>query len=124
MIDGFGTAASAFGIAAARRNGRFDHAYTLSSELSAASWALPDGRLVLPRMASHAIDAPYLGESAILYFLTVQPAPGVEVRRGGHAPWCVWLSFPVYFGLPPAMAAVLVRTLRSGSLTSRTDRAV
>ena len=124
VIDGFGTAASAFGIAAARRHGRFDHAYTLSSELAAASWALPDGRLVLPRLASHAIDAPYLGESAILYFLTVQPAPGVEVRRGGHAPWSVWLSFLVYFGLPLALAAVVLRELRSGSFTSRTDRAV
>jgi hypothetical protein len=123
VVDGFGTAASAFGIAAARRNGRFDHAYTLSSELAAASWALPDGRLVLPRLASHAIDAPYLGESAILYFLTVEPAPGVEVRRGGHAPWSVWLSFLVYFGPSLALAALAVRELRSGSFRGRTDRA-
>ncbi|MBN8612374.1 MAG: hypothetical protein J0L92_17395 [Deltaproteobacteria bacterium] len=115
VIDGFGTAASAFGIAAARRNGRFDHAYTLSTELAAASWALPDGRLVLPRLASHAIDAPYLGESAILYFLTVQPAEGVEVRTGGHAPWCVWLAFLVYFGLPLALGVVVVRELRRTS---------
>ena len=119
VIDGFGTAASAFGIAAARRNGRFDHAYTLSSELAAASWALPDGRLVLPRLASHAIDAPYLGESALLYFLTVEPAPGVPIVRGGHAPPCVWLAFLVYFGLPLGLALVLARELRAHRAASR-----
>lgn len=123
VIDGFGTAASAFGIAAARRHGRFDHAYTLSTELAAASWALPDGRLALPRLTSHAIDAPYLGESAILYFLTVQPAPGVEVRRGGHAPWSVWLAFLVYWGLPLGLALTVVRALRRDEVRGRTDPA-
>jgi hypothetical protein len=46
VFDGLGTAASAFGIAAARRNGRFDYAYALSAELAAVQWALPDGSLI------------------------------------------------------------------------------
>jgi hypothetical protein len=98
VLDGFGTAASAFGLAAARRNGRFDHARTLGSGLSAASWALPGGTLLLPRLFSHAAAAPYLGESAILYFLTVQPAPGVPVVRGGSLSALVWIGLLVYGG--------------------------
>ncbi|MBZ0121797.1 MAG: hypothetical protein K8H88_32690, partial [Sandaracinaceae bacterium] len=66
VLDGLGTSANAFAIAAARRNGRFDHAYTLSSEMIATSWPLPDGTLLGPRAVSHAADAPYLGEAAIL----------------------------------------------------------
>jgi hypothetical protein len=76
VAGGFGTSASAFGIAAARRNSRFDHAYTLASQLVATSWPLPGGTLIAPRAVSHAADAPYLGEAAILYFLTVPPAEG------------------------------------------------
>jgi len=112
VLDGFGTAASAFGIAAARRNGRFDHAYTLSTELVAASWTLPDGTMLLPRLTSHAADAPYLGEAAIMYFLTVPAIEGAEIRRGGQAPPCVWLAFLVYFGLPLAVGFVLWREWR------------
>src|SRR5262249_27829474 len=54
VLDGFGTAASSFGLGAARRNGRFDHAYALATEISAASWTLPDGTLLFPRVFSHA----------------------------------------------------------------------
>src|SRR5690606_24821270 len=109
VLDGFGTAASAFGIAAARRNGRFDHAYTLSSELVAASWPLPDGTLALPRAFSHAADAPYLGEAGILYFLTVQPAPGVPVVRGGSASGLVYFGLFVYLGLGLLVLALIAR---------------
>lgn len=102
VIDGFGTAASAFGIAAARRNGRFDHAWALSTELSAASWTLPGGTLFFPRLASHAADAPFLGEAASLYFLTVQPAPGVPIVTGGGLPGLARIGLIVYFGVPLA----------------------
>ncbi len=98
VFEGFGTAASAFGIAAARRNGRFDHAYTLSAELAASSWPLPGGTLLLPRTISHAADAPYLGESAILYFLTVQPIEGMPVVPGGRIPGSVWFALVVFLG--------------------------
>jgi hypothetical protein len=122
VLDGFGSSASAFGIAAARRNGRFDHAYALSTELVAASWPLPDGTLSLPRAFSHAADAPYLGEAAILYFLTVPPADGVPIVTGGHVSGLVWLGLVVYFG--GALLAALViargwRRLREGKTSPR-----
>lgn len=112
VLDGFGTSASAFGIAAARRNGRFDHAYTLSSELVAASWPLPDGTLALPRAFSHAADAPYLGEAGILYFLTVQPAPGVPIVRGGSASGLVYFGLFVYFGATLLVLLLVAREAR------------
>jgi hypothetical protein len=100
VVDGFGTAASAFGIAAARRNGRFDHAFPLSAELAALGWPLPDGTLVAPRAISQLADAPYLGELGILYFLTVQPVAGLPVKTGGRIPWAVWFALGVFFGAP------------------------
>jgi hypothetical protein len=112
VLDGFGTAASAFGLGAARRNGRFDHAYTLATELSAASWSLPGGTLLWPRLFSHAAAAPYLGESAILYFLTVQPAPGVPVVRGGSVSGLVYLGLLIHGGgtlLGALMVASILR---------------
>lgn len=99
VLDGFGTSASAFGIAAARRNGRFDHAYTLSSQLAAASWTLPDGTALAPRTLSHAAAAPYLGETAIMYFHSVQPPSGVPIVTGGSWSGLVYFGFLVYFGV-------------------------
>jgi len=99
VIDGFGTAASAFGIAGARRNGRFDHAYTLSSEMIALSWPLPDGTLLAPRSVSHATDAPYLGEAGLLYFMTIQPRADVPIVTGGRATGLVYASLAFYFGI-------------------------
>ena len=48
VIAGFGCAATAFGIAAARANGRAAHARALTLEAIAASWPLPGGSLSLP----------------------------------------------------------------------------
>ncbi len=110
VVDGFGTAASAFGIAAARRHGRFDHAFALESEMSAASWTLPDGTMFFPRAVSHGAEAPHLGESALMYFLTVQPAEGVTVVRGDrHLPGLVCFGLAVYFGVPALALVALVR---------------
>ncbi len=100
IVDGFGTSASAFGIGAARRNGRFDHAFALAAELSASSWTLPDGTLLFPRLASHATEAPYLGEAASMYFLTVQPAPGAPHVPARGIPGLVWIGIALYFGAP------------------------
>jgi hypothetical protein len=112
VLDGFGTSANAFGIAAARRNGRFDHAYTLSTEMLAMSWPLPDGTLLAPRALSHAADAPYLGEAGILFFLTVAPAPGVPIVTGGHAPLLVYVALLGYFGVAALLSWASVRLLR------------
>ncbi len=112
VLDGFGTSASAFGIAAARRHGRFDHAFALSMEFAAASWTLPDGTLLGPRALSHAADAPYLGEAAMMYFLTVQPADGPVVVPGVRLPGIVYLALAVYFGVPLVVVALVMRRLR------------
>jgi len=86
VIGGIGFAASAFGVGAARVNGRFDHAYPLTAELYATSWPLPNRTLLMPRLLSNAADAPYLGEAAILYVLTRSPAPGLTTKSGGSIP--------------------------------------
>lgn len=119
VIDGFGTAASAFGVAAARRNGRFDHAYALSAQLAAASWTLPGGTLVFPRLASHAADAPYLGETAILYFLTVQPAPNATLVRGDETPGLARIGLLVFFGVPLFAGGAWMLALRRARRASR-----
>ncbi|MCU0675206.1 MAG: hypothetical protein MUE69_20735 [Myxococcota bacterium] len=131
VIDGFGTAASAFGIGAARAHGRFDHAYSLSGQMAAASWTLPDGTLLLPRLVSHAADAPYLGEAGILYFLTVQPHE--ELQRSGtyvaasEVPPLAKIGVFVFFGFPALAWWQLVRTwrrIRVGARAASTRRPV
>jgi hypothetical protein len=91
IIDGFGVAANAFGVGAARRNGRFDLAYPLSAEMLATVWELPDGTLAVPRVLSNLSDAPMLGEAAVLWLLSVQPEKGFPVKAGGSIPTFVYI---------------------------------
>jgi hypothetical protein len=93
VMDGYGTAASAFGIGTTRTYGRFDQAYPLSAEALAASWPLPDGTRLGPRMFSNLSDAPYVGETAMLFSLTRQP-----IVEGG-APADGYIPASVYFGI-------------------------
>jgi hypothetical protein len=86
VLAGFGFAACAFGVGAARANGRFDHAYPLAAEMLAASWPLPNGTLLVPRVLSDPADAPYLGEAAILDDLTRMPVASAKVVEGGGIP--------------------------------------
>ncbi len=97
-IAGHGFAASAFGVGAARANGRLDHAYPLTLEMLAASWPLPNGRLLLPRVLSNAVDAPYLGEVAILFNLTRKPVTGMSITKGEGAPGLVYVIMAIYGG--------------------------
>ena len=117
VISGVGFAASAFGIGAARVNGRFDHAYPLTAELYAASWPLPNRTLLLPRLLSNAADAPYLREAAILFVLTRSPAPGFPVTTGGSIPTVVFIGIAVQLviglGLVTACFFSLRRWLRN-----------
>jgi hypothetical protein len=101
VLLNFGVAASAFGVAAARVNGRMDEAGPLSAEMLASSWPLPGGRLLLPRLLSNASDAPYIGEAAILFCLTRQPIAGVQQPCASVMTPIVWLLLLVYlvFGL-------------------------
>ncbi len=86
VIKGYGFSACAFGTGAARANGHMEHAFPLTAEMYAASWPLPNGVFFIPRLLSNATDAPYLGETGVLYNLTRQPVAGVPVKLGGAIP--------------------------------------
>jgi hypothetical protein len=73
VVAGYGTAACAFGITAARAMGRFDQAYPLTAEALVGSWPLPDGSLLGPRILSNATEAPYLGEATLLFIMAHHP---------------------------------------------------
>jgi len=109
VLKGFGCAACAFGVGAARVNGHFEHAYPLAAEMLATSWPLPNGTRLLPRLLSNAADAPYLGEAGILFNLTRLPAEGVALKTGGSIPGFVliFLGLQFGFGLILLMAPIL-----------------
>jgi hypothetical protein len=96
VVAGFGAAASAFGTGAARANGRFDHAYPLSAELIVTSWPLPNGTLFIPRLLSDKVNAPYLGEAAVLFALTRMPTEHVTITEGKALPVFVYLVLLIY----------------------------
>jgi hypothetical protein len=97
VIAGHGVAASAFGIGAARKNGRFDRAYPLTAELLATVGELPNGTLAIPRLLSNLSDAPMLGEAAILWQLSTQPEKGFAVKTGGAVPGYVYIVLGGFF---------------------------
>ncbi len=101
VLGGYGCAACAFGVGAARANGHFEHAYPLTAEMLVTSWPLPNGTRLLPRLLSNAADAPLLGEAAILFNLTQMPVAGISVTTGGFLPKFVLivLAVQIVFGL-------------------------
>jgi hypothetical protein len=108
VIEGFGVAANAFGVGAARRNGRFDLAYPLSAEMLVTVWELPNGTLAGPRLLSNLSDAPMLGEAAILWLLSVQPEKGFPIKTGGSIPLIVYviITCALLFGIWRLDAAI------------------
>ncbi|MBN1515738.1 hypothetical protein JXA32_04125 [Candidatus Sumerlaeota bacterium] len=118
VIAGHGFAADAFGVGAALINGRFDHSFPLICEVIAFSWPLPDGTLAIPRFLSNSVEAPYLGEAAILYNLTRSPAPGLSSKTGGHIPPICYAMLAVYFLPGLLLLASAVRKFRSISSKS------
>lgn len=97
VIAGYGVAASAFGIGAARKNGRFDRAYPLATEMLVTVGELPNGTLAIPRLLSNLSDAPFLGEAAILWQLSVEPEKGFDVKTGGAVPAYVYIVPGIFF---------------------------
>jgi hypothetical protein len=91
IVAGHGVAASAFGVGAARKNGRFDRAYPLAAEMLATVGELPNGVLAAPALMSNLSDAPRLGEAAILWQLSIQPEKGARVTTGGSLPGYVYI---------------------------------
>lgn len=73
VLFGFGTAASAFGLGAARTMGAHQQSVPLMAEAVLGAWPLPDGTLLGPRLLSNLSDAPYLGEAALLFNMTRRP---------------------------------------------------
>ena len=96
VLAGHGVSAGAFGIGAARANGRFDHAFPLSTEVITASWPLPNGTLLGPRLLSDMTDAPYLGEAALLFVFTRTPPENYEVISEGTIPLFVYIYLSLY----------------------------
>lgn len=97
VIAGHGVAASAFGIGAARKNGRFDRAYPLAAEMLATAGELPNGVLAMPRLLSNLSDAPMVGEAAILWQLSIQPEKEFPVKTGGGIPTYVYIVLASVF---------------------------
>lgn len=112
IIAGYSPGANAFAVAASKIHGRFDHHFTLAAQVMVACWPLADGTLLGCRFLSNLAHAPYLGESCLLYFLTQQPAPGVEIRTGGNVPLFAWLGILLALLFPVAIVIGLWRDWR------------
>ena len=112
VVGGYGAAACAFGIGAARAMGRFDHAYPMAAEAIAGSWPLPDGTLLGPRVLSNMSDAPYIGEAAMLFAITRRPvSASVTIPRGG-LPWVVYAGILLGLSLGAYEAMAMLRKAR------------
>lgn len=112
IIGGYGVAASAFGVGAARAMGRTEQAYKLAAQAILASWPLPDGTLLVPRVLSNVSDAPYLGEAATLFALTRRAV--VPLQEASHAgpPGIVYLGIAILLALGSYEIIAAVRKLR------------
>lgn len=115
VIAGYSTGASAFGIGAARVNGHMEQAYLLGAQALAASWPLPDGTLLMPRLLSNLSDAPYVGEAAMLFSFTRTPVINAQAApiAETHPPLSVYVMLSGYdiTGLALIYLAIL-RTAR------------
>jgi len=121
VMGGYGTAASAFGIGTTRTYGRFDQAYPLSAEALAASWPLPNGTLLGPRMFSNLSDAPYVGETALLFSLTRQPIIDDVASADGYVPASVYFGILFYLACGSLLvwrAIFLIKRWRKSSGSS------
>jgi len=117
VLAGYGTAASALGLAATRAHGDMERAYALTSEALLAAWPLPNGTLLGPRILSNAIDAPYTGEAALLFALTRTPPDGAAAATRATPPgvWIVLaLLLLIGIGDPARRVVRLLRADRTG----------
>ncbi|MBL8078036.1 MAG: hypothetical protein JNM55_08755 [Anaerolineales bacterium] len=111
ILAGYGTAASAFGIGAARAFGRYDHSYPLSVEALSASWPLPDGTRLGPRMLSNLSDAPYIGEVSLLFALTRLQITEGRVPTNGFVPASAYFGISFYLIMGIAFSRRALRSL-------------
>lgn len=120
---GYGTAASAFGMAAAKVNGRWDHLLPLAAEALTLAWPLPNGTWLLPRQLSNLTDAPFVGETALLFAFTRHKSVSVNVTPfEGFLPGIVYVGVTLYLILGAlVMAAATVKIQRAGQCGSNTN---
>jgi hypothetical protein len=90
VIAGYSTGGSAFGLGATRVNGHFEQAYPLGAQALVVSWPLPDGTLLGPRLLSNLSDAPFVGESALLFSFTRTPISGTAKPADSRLPLSVY----------------------------------
>ena len=110
VIDGYGVAACAFGIGAARVMARPDHLYPLATQAVVACWPLPDGTLLVPRLLSIHSDAPYLGEAAMIFAVTRRPIEEAKLIDRGELPRSVYAG--VLLGLVLGISIILAAILK------------
>jgi hypothetical protein len=110
VIDGYGVAACAFGIGAARVMARPDHLYPLATQAVVACWPLPDGTMLVPRILSIHSGAPYLGEAAMLFAVTRRPIEEAKLIDRGELPRSVYAG--VLFGLALGISLILSAILK------------
>jgi hypothetical protein len=97
VIGGLGSAASAFAIPAAKAQGRYDHARPLAAQALVAAWPLPDGSLLGPRFLSNMTEAPYLGETTLLFIFARQsPVAIAGTTPPGRLPNGVYWGITLY----------------------------
>ena len=99
VVKGYGTGACAFGVAASRAQGRYDHTRALAAQALVASWPLPDGSLLGPRVLSHFSEAPYLGEATTLFIFAHRSPVQLVSRAQGRLPRSVYLALLLYISI-------------------------
>lgn len=112
VLSGYGTAASAFGIGATRANGHMDQAFPLSAEALLFTWPLPDGTLLGGRLLSNLSDAPFLGETALLFIFTRTPVIKEATPATFHPPGIVVLGLMGYIAIWVAFMFLSLNQLR------------
>ena len=112
VLWGIGSAASAFGIGAAKSAGRLDHAVPLTLEAIACSWPTPFGYLIPGLLGRLAANGGCLGEIALLFSMT-RPVQGPKiVPFDGSIPGIVWILLATYSGLGLLFLGSGIRSLR------------
>ncbi|MEM7392897.1 MAG: hypothetical protein AAF492_11180 [Verrucomicrobiota bacterium] len=117
VLFGFSPSGNAFGVAAAKINGRLDHAYTLGAQVLAASWPLPNGRLLGPWLLSDREHAPWLGEVCLLYTMSQSTAPGMTLQTGGRKPLLIAIGYLIYFGVGGCFLFFAIRSMKTWQKT-------
>ena len=84
----------------------------LAAQALLASWPLPDGTLLVPRVLSNISDAPYLGESATLFAFTRRAVVPLQEDSQAGPPAIVYLGIAILLVLGSYEIVAAVRKLR------------